>query len=143
MISFYSKTDRRTVLDKAGFLLQFLANRSPSDPPPDRGLFLKVAHGWLRADDADNAERVVVWWLQVFMRNEKDRGSQNLVKATEFIEELKQMSERNNRSAGPKPTTYETLYRAWDVSIRPDKDQAMKKLEAKIAHLRYAKQRSI
>jgi hypothetical protein len=127
LIRFFAQSDKRSVVEKADFLLQYMASKKELRASLDDVELLRlVCAGWVALGDFESAERVTLWWLKSIAPQAKNVDY--LKEAAKMLEELheKQGGSSNQR-------IYEELLWAWKRSNFPERKEEIALLEDKIA----------
>jgi Pentatricopeptide repeat domain len=144
-------------VSRADRLLTLMESGKFTDVAPDRRHYGPVANGWMALGDIQKATDVFLRRIKAYigstgwMKEELQPTPDNfyalasrwialdeLVKATEFVEQMQTLHDKNQLPVGPDIYIYLELHSAWDRSESPDARQYIEKLEATIRRIRPA-----
>jgi len=145
LISFFSKSKQRQVMQRADSLLQSMEESKHSDNQPDHRHFVPLIKGWLSIGDMENATQV----LMSFANARKAKPSRaiigmvtqgwikagNLEQATSLITKMQELNDAQLIPEGPTNQTYNSLLAAWIESSHPDRARNIDKLVERLATL--------
>lgn len=127
LVRFFVQSEKRSVVEKADFLLQYMASKKELRASLDDVELLRlVSEGWLALDDVESAERIVLWWLKSIAPQAK-----NVDYLKEAAKMLEQLQEKKDDNSNQK--IYEELLWAWKRSNFPERKEQIALLEEKIA----------
>jgi pentatricopeptide repeat protein len=153
MISFFSKSKVRAIIQKADDLLNIMENSTKRTLSPDFRHFVPVIQGWLSIGEVDRAAATLVRRVEAFTSGTVTNAGPNvapnsiimdqiahgffrqghLMKATSFLEKFKQLKDENVLPEGPCVRTFTSLLSYWEKSSHPNKDFSISKLRRMIA----------
>jgi Pentatricopeptide repeat domain len=156
MIVYFAKSIwGRVDVSRADRLLTLMESGEITGVAPDRRHYGSVMNGWIALGELDIATDVFFRLIKAYigstgsMKQQLEPTSHNiyavatrwiavdeLVKATDFVEQMQTLHDKNQLPVGPDIYTYLELHSAWSQSESPDAAQHIEKLDATMGRIR-------
>lgn len=156
MISYFSKSIwGRKDVSRADRLLTLMESGELREVAPDRRHYGPVMNGWIALGDIEKAADVLMRRIKTFVASTgrmKDQckptpdniyavangwiSCDELVKATQFVEKMQTLRDKNILPDGPDIYIYLELHNAWKSSDHPYKEENIEKLDATVLRIR-------
>ena len=156
LIPFYSKSPQGFLdVHRADELLELMESGTILAVAPDRRHYGPVMNGWISIGEAQRASDVLLRRVKTYISAtgpDKERCKptpdhfylvanswirlDRLVEATEFIEQMQELCDKNHVPEGPDLYSYLTLHSAWSRSNHHESGRYLEKLDATILKLR-------
>jgi pentatricopeptide repeat protein len=158
LISYFcSSPAERHLLVKADLLLKQMEESKNPNLRPDYRHFSIVKKGWLEIGDIDEAEDILLRWIESTVQANHQTGTVklvhiesiimawvqagDLVRATRLLFQLDEMSCLRKIKEGPGLSIHTTLLQNWEDSLNQKKHKYIPRLKLKIADLQSISQR--
>jgi tetratricopeptide (TPR) repeat protein len=142
-------------VQRADTLLDLMESGTIAGVSPDRRHYGPLMNGWIAMGDIRKAADVLLRRVMTYInRKGKDKERclptpdhyylvangwirlEELVEATEFLEQIQALYEKNHLPEGPDLYSYLTLHSAWTRSSHPDAQRYLEKLDKAIVKAR-------
>ena len=156
MINYLSKpTNEQIDVQRADTLLDLMESGTILGVSPDRRHYGPLMNGWIAIGDMRKAADVLLRRVMTYInRKGKDKERclptpdhyylvangwirlEELVEATEFLEQIQALYEKKHLPEGPDLYSYLTLHSAWTRSSHPEAQRYLEKLDKSIVKAR-------
>lgn len=152
LIAFYTKSNERSLVQRAESLLQIMETSANPLVKPDHRHYEPIMDGWLQLGEPTSARRILGFRINSFVAS-KNNGAKpipknydlvmhaflkagNVHEATMFINKIQSLKDENLLPDGPCLHTYEALLAAWkDFPNHPSTERNIAKIETIISNL--------
>ena len=156
LINYLSKpSNERLDVERADTLLDLMESGAIVGVSPDRRHYGPLMNGWIAIGDIRKAADVLLRRVMTYInRKGKDKDRclptpdhyylvangwirlDELVEATEFLEQIQSLYEKHHLPEGPDLYSYLTLHSAWTRSSQPEAQRYLEKLDRAIEKAR-------
>jgi pentatricopeptide repeat protein len=152
LITFFSKSKERKMIQQADFLLQCVEKSKRPDLQPDYRHYVPVIKGWLSIGDVHNATGVLQRSVNKYLDTKGTEVAPNAIiidvvmqgwikagnlqQATALVENMQDLRDNKKLPEGPDLRSYTVLLEAWKKSKHPESATHFQKIESEIKTLR-------
>jgi hypothetical protein len=152
LISFFTKSNERSLVQRAESLLQIMETSANPSVKPDHRHYEPIMEAWLKLGEPTSARRVLGFRINSFVASKNKYAKPgpknyddvmhaflkagNVHEATMFINKIQNLKDENLLPDGPCLGTYKVLLAAWKESPNhPSTERSIAKIETIISNL--------